>query len=53
MELYLLLSKFIAKFRFSTDVQELELTHKTFITTDKPVKLKMVKREDSQLKTSL
>ena len=47
LELYLLLSKFISKFYFSTDVQELELTHKTVITTDKPVKMKMIERTRS------
>ena len=44
MELYLLLSKLITKFHLSTDIQELELTHKTAVTTDKPVKIKMVER---------
>ena len=45
LELYILLSKLIPKFQLSTDIQELELSQRTIVTTEKPVKIKMVKRE--------
>ena len=45
LELYVLLSKIIPKFYLSTDVQELELTHKTVITTNKPVIIKIIERK--------
>ena len=45
LELYILLAKIIPKFCLSTDVRELELTQKTVLTTEKPVKIKMIKRE--------
>jgi hypothetical protein len=38
-------SKLIPKFHLSTDEQELELCQKTVLTTEKPVKIKMIKRE--------
>ena len=45
LELYVLLSKLIPKFHLSTEVQELELCQKTVLTTEKPVKIKMVERK--------
>ena len=45
LELYILLSKLIPKFHLSTEVQELELCQKTVLTTEKPVKIKMVERK--------
>ena len=45
LELYVLLSKLIPKFHLSTEMQELELSQKTVLTSEKPVKIKMVTRE--------
>ena len=39
------ISKIIPKFHLSTDIEELELTQKTVLTTEKPVKIKMFERQ--------
>ena len=44
LELYILLSKIIPKFHLSTEIDALELTQKTVLTTEEPVKIKMIER---------
>ena len=44
LELYILLSKIIPKFHLSTNLQELELIQRTVLTTNHPVKIKMIER---------